>query len=291
MSKVDAKSGKPLHVAACRRCGLVQQTPIPTEEELRRYYEDEYRQTYKGTHQPKPKHVLRAGRTALERIRLLKSMGIADGTLLDIGAGGGEFVALAAKAGFDASGIEPGDYGDYARRTYGCDVERGELSEATGTYDTVTIFHVMEHLPCPVEAFARIHRLLNPGGKLLVEVPWIEAADASPSNTYFRAHIYYFNAASLIAAASEFFEAEHVDTSSNLRVLLRARPEPGPRELPSREDVAALHRRLDAKSWVEYALRGGGVIKPLRKLARAVNERQARGKSGAAIIETLAARI
>jgi len=71
VSTKDAKSSDFLNVSICQSCGMVQQDPIPTEAELKAYYSTEYRQDYKNTYTPKPKHIFRAGNLALERIKFL----------------------------------------------------------------------------------------------------------------------------------------------------------------------------------------------------------------------------
>ena len=107
ISSKDAKSSEYLLVSMCCHCGLIQQTPTPSTDELKVYYSYNYRKDYKKSYIPKPKHVFRAGNTALQRIQFLKSSNITTGTLLDVEAGGGEFVYLAEKLGFNSSGIEP----------------------------------------------------------------------------------------------------------------------------------------------------------------------------------------
>ena len=105
----DAKTGDTLMMALCGGCGLVQQSTLPTDEELKIYYSHNYREDYKSTHQPKLKYVYRAGLAAKDRLAFIERAGIQMGArrLLDIGAGGGEFCYLASKAGFAAQGIEP----------------------------------------------------------------------------------------------------------------------------------------------------------------------------------------
>jgi len=220
----DAKSSEKLLVSLCKQCGLIQQNPIPSSEELRVYYAHNYRNDYKKSYTPKPKHIYRAGKIALSRLKFLKKYGISSGKLLDIGAGGGEFVYLAQQMGFESYGVEPSiGYSEYAKREYGCNVTTGELDEITGMYDVVTIFHVLEHLPSPVEAFKKLYHLLNQNGMLLVEVPWIETMDASPKNIYFKAHIFYFSIDTIVACASPFFDVVEIDTTSNLKILFKAK--------------------------------------------------------------------
>ena len=72
VSNKDAKSNALLKISFCKSCGMVQQEPIPTEEEMKGYYATEYRQDYKKTYIPKLKHVLRAENLAIDRITFLQ---------------------------------------------------------------------------------------------------------------------------------------------------------------------------------------------------------------------------
>lgn len=272
----------------CEHCGLIQLAHIPSEEQLKNYYHHDYRKDYKGVRTPKPEHVYRAGRAAQDRLDFLASAGVRCGQLVDVGAGGGEFVYLAEKQGFSAQGLEPSqEYSEYARRAYGCQLQTGLLNQLTGRFDVVTLFHVLEHLPDPLQVFAKLHSALNPRGCLFIEVPWIETNDASPHNIYFRAHLYYFSVDTLIAAASNYFDVVQVDTRCNLRILFVARNEPRELCLPDATSVAAIRERLRRKGWLEYLFRGKGLVKPFRKLAERRHERKARGYEPKEILNRL----
>lgn len=291
ISTIDAKTSERLIVSLCSQCGLVQQTPSPSSHELKLYYSHHYRQDYKKTYIPKSNHIYRAGKIALQRIGFLKNIGITQGTLLDVGAGGGEFVYLSGKSGFQSQGIEPNiGYSEYANQEYGCEVMTGELDEIQGRYDVITSFHVLEHLPSPLAAFAKLYSLLNEKGILFIEVPWSEAQDASPINIYFKAHIFYFSVDTLTACASQFFNVKQVDTSSNLKIVFEARSEPLSLVLPSKDSIKASKERLLSKSWFEYLFKGNGFAKPMMKMMRTLEESKVEGKSPKSILDELLTR-
>jgi 2-polyprenyl-3-methyl-5-hydroxy-6-metoxy-1,4-benzoquinol methylase len=157
ISDTDAKSRSALRVVFCEQCGLVQQSPVPAEEELKQYYSQDYRLDYKKIQVPKSCHVYRAGKTALHRIGFLKNNNIKSGRLLDIGAGGGEFVYLSGNSGFESEGIEPNrGYAGYSADKYKIAVKNGFLDDIQDSYDVITMFHVLEHLSSPVAAFEKI---------------------------------------------------------------------------------------------------------------------------------------
>tara|TARA_B100000674_G_C37855386_1_gene922117 strand:+ start:68 stop:727 length:660 start_codon:yes stop_codon:yes gene_type:complete len=215
-------------------------------------------------------------------------MDIRKGKLLDIGAGGGEFVYIANKNGFNAEGIEPNiGYSEFAKNEYGEKITTGEIEEITNQYDIITIFHVMEHLPSPSKAFEKIFSHMSKKGILFVEVPWIEAKDASPHNIFFKAHIYYFSIETLIACASQWFKPIKISTSNNLRILFEPLHEKSEKRLPSKESVRNIRERIRKKGWWEYIFKGKGYIKPFKIFTKILKERNIKKKTAKQIIDDL----
>ncbi len=286
VSTRDSKSSDALIVSLCKKCGLIQQTPIPTSNALRIYYSHNYRAEYKKTYTPKLKHIFRAAKTAMHRINFLGESKISTGKILDIGAGGGEFTYLSQKAGFESQGIEPNiGYSEYARNEYDCDIKQKELEDIEGQYDVITLFHVLEHLPSPTKAFEKLYYLLKEGKVLFVEVPWIETNDASPRNIYFKAHLFYFSVDTLISCASRYFDVVKADTTSNLKILFRAKKVPTSLELPSPSSVESTRVRVKEKGWIEYLFKGKGLIKPIKKAVQFFAESKVKNLSGKQIVD------
>ena len=278
----DAKAGGPLPIAFCERCALVQQAALPDPESLRDYYAHSYRQDYKGVHTPKLKHVHRAGLTALSRLAFLRESGMLSPgmRLLDIGAGGGEFVYLARRAGFAAEGIEPHvGYSEFAGAEYGVQISTMALDELDcASTEVVTLFHVFEHLADPLAAMRRIHEVLVADGLLFIEVPNILQPDASPHNIWFKAHLFYYSRHTLAAAASRWFAPILTNDRGNLRVLFRKRAVPLDLPLfPTRDEVEHNWRRMVDKGWREYLLSGSALTKPWRRVCQMMTEHRLAG--------------
>lgn len=97
-----------------------------------------------------------------------------EGRLLDIGCSTGLFLELARGAGFDASGIEYSPDSARVAQAKGLDVAVGALTDGRydeQSFDLVTLWDVIEHLPDPQATLAVAARLLKPGGLLVAKTP------------------------------------------------------------------------------------------------------------------------
>jgi 2-polyprenyl-3-methyl-5-hydroxy-6-metoxy-1,4-benzoquinol methylase len=91
--------------------------------------------------------------------------------LLDVGCSSGALLMSALQAGLDAEGVEPAPRAAEAARAAGLTVCSGTLTEAafpTERFQAVTLMEVIEHLPQPMEVLQEVHRILAPGGVLVV---------------------------------------------------------------------------------------------------------------------------
>ncbi|MDX2221356.1 MAG: class I SAM-dependent methyltransferase [Rhodospirillaceae bacterium] len=262
------RSGAPLTSALCRACGHVYTVPRPTAQDLSAYYALRYRQDYKSVAAPKAKHVWRAGQRAAERLLHLLNAVRPPAAVLDVGAGGGEFVYLARRAGFAARGIEPHQgYAAHARERLGLDVANADFQSAdiaAHSCDVITLHHVLEHLPDPPAAMARLRGWLKPAGRLIVEVPNVLSWYHAPRRRFHRAHVQSFNRTgleNLIANAG--FEVIAVQlTPHTAHLNLVARKADPPPSITWRDASAEVRDGLARHTALAHALSG----RPLRRL-------------------------
>lgn len=274
--KKDAKSQTLLGMTSCLKCSLIQQKDIPSDEELKIYYSHNYRQDYKSTYSPKSKYVQRAGQAAIDRIKFLeKHIKINNQVLIDIGAGGGEFVYMAQQSGFNSSGIEPNvGYSSFSKEQYGVDVKTAMLADvANSSADVLTLFHVFEHMARPHDVMKKLYQSIRDNGYLFIEVPNILQSDASPHNIYFKAHLFYYSRYTLTGIASQYFDVVHIEDEGNLRILFRKKSDSSETiSLPNTEELQSTQQRLNKKGWFEYLFVAGGFIKPILRIERIVSE-------------------
>lgn len=169
----------------CLRCRSLFQHPLPEAKDLAAFYPKQYWWSAASAQAGGMKRLLeRAERFYRELVNrghvrfLLRCAANHAGrnrSLLDIGCGSGLFLHLASRKGFDAHGLDvSGTAVGAARAQYGLDVRQGEIGGGTWNdrrFDFVTMFHVLEHLGDPAGALAWVDGLLNPGGRLIVQVP------------------------------------------------------------------------------------------------------------------------
>tara|TARA_B100000886_G_C20396192_1_gene480473 strand:+ start:337 stop:1341 length:1005 start_codon:yes stop_codon:yes gene_type:complete len=188
-----------LETIMCTGCGLIRSNPIPTKDELSKFYKEKYRSIYKLTYSPKIKHTIRYASGTIYHLNTILSFidYPHNKKLLDIGSGSGELLYFAKKAGFDVYGIEPNKgYAEFCINKLFLPVFNGTYEEADikmSTYDVIFMNEVLEHMPDPMNVLRDIHSYLKDDGILIVNVPDIEISKHSPIKRFHYAHIYNYN--------------------------------------------------------------------------------------------------
>lgn len=163
-----------------------------------------------GMHDGKPVPVedwLReAGGDDERRFRSLGQM-LVGRKVLDYGCGAGGFLLKAREVAAVVEGIEPELRLQAYFKQSGLKVHTQIDALATSgapRFDTITAFHVVEHLPDPRVTLARLAQLLARGGELVIEVPNSEdalltlyACEAFTHFTYWSQHLFLFNPGTL----------------------------------------------------------------------------------------------
>ncbi len=96
------------------------------------------------------------------------------GRLLDVGCGNGAFLLRAREMGWQVAGCEPDPKAATTCRELGLHVYAGDAFNAKlecGSFDVITLSHVIEHVQDPAALLARIQSLLRPGGLVWLALP------------------------------------------------------------------------------------------------------------------------
>ncbi len=188
-----------LDIVRCLRCGLVMTNPRDDDETIRRVYGALRDETYDGEDEGRR-------RTARAFLDLIESHRRPPGRLLDIGCATGVFVALAVETGWTATGIEASAWA-LGRAKQRCpaatfvqsSIEDLEFSHAS--FDVVTLWDVLEHVPSPTNVLGRVRRWLAPEGRLFLNLPNAGSAMARLMGRQWvlllREHLWYFDPTTL----------------------------------------------------------------------------------------------
>lgn len=164
IQKLDPK----FNFCRCHSCGYVFDSPRPSVDEVANFYS----QPAKYDSWLKEERA----RDALWQRRLRKLLPHrAEGNLLDIGAGTGQFLHHARPFFTEITGTEISQSAiRIARERYGIELFAGqaeELDMAACSFANITLFHVLEHVHDPVRLVSRCSELLRPQGILAIAVP------------------------------------------------------------------------------------------------------------------------
>jgi 2-polyprenyl-3-methyl-5-hydroxy-6-metoxy-1,4-benzoquinol methylase len=106
----------------------------------------------------------------LQRRLQFTEMIVAGKSVLDFGCGSGGYLDAARSVAGDVAGIEINVEERAQAKSKGLDV-REDIAEFPQMFDTVTMFHTLEHLPDPVATLKGLHQKLGRDGAIVVEVP------------------------------------------------------------------------------------------------------------------------
>ncbi len=159
-------------VVQCLDCGLCFTNPRPTVEAIGRFYPPGY-----------PPHQTRRMKT--RRFFGQRHTGETPelqgrGRLLDFGCGPGHYLQRMSRQGWDVTGLDASAQAvDLVQQQFGLRALVGTLPHPElepGSFDVITMRQSLEHVHHPQEVLRAAHRLLAPGGKLIVSVPNIDSA-------------------------------------------------------------------------------------------------------------------
>lgn len=188
-------------------CGLVWLDPMPIEEDIGKAYQDYYTHQAKPDESNKwfrrAYHLVKEGYLAHKYgyyhgsfISLSKFLGIltylqpalrADldfcvmylpphpkGRLLEVGCGNGKVLKSMAEVGWRVEGVDFDPIAVEKAKRDGLQVHFGTLEAQEypkSHFDAITMSHLIEHVHHPLRLLGECHRILKPGGRLVIVTP------------------------------------------------------------------------------------------------------------------------
>lgn len=189
-------------IVSCETCGFTITSPRPNDDKIGDYYKSETYISHTNQSEGFFNWMYQTARiyTVRSKVKLLKSIK-KDGFHLDIGCGTGEFLYACSKSGYKTEGVEPSSLArKQAVENYNLSVsEKSDLSQYSDlTFDTISMWHVLEHVPDLNETISHCKRILKPGGKIIIGVPNHKCWDAHYYKEYWAAwdvpiHFWHFS--------------------------------------------------------------------------------------------------
>lgn len=174
--------------------------PQPELKNLGKYYESEDYISHTDNRRSlfeKAYHFVK-GIALKNKLNLINSQQAAKGRILDIGAGTGDFLTVAKNDGWQTVGIEPSDRAKGIAIGKGISFVENTTELENHSFDVITMWHVLEHVPDLDFQIKELKRLLKPEGTLIVAVPNFKSFDAKHYGTYWAAfdvpiHFWHFS--------------------------------------------------------------------------------------------------
>ncbi|WP_460220411.1 class I SAM-dependent methyltransferase [Psychroserpens sp. MEBiC05023] len=186
---------------------MLETTPQPSKDTLAKYYDsDDYishtdakRNIFERVY-----HIIKS--IALKRkLNLINSFYSNDKTLLDVGCGTGDFLKIAKDNNWIVSGIEPNKnarlIANQKTNNSVFDIDH-LLKIKPHSFDVITLWHVLEHLPELEKHIAIFESLLKRNGRLVIAVPNFKSYDANHYKSFWAAydvprHLWHFSKATI----------------------------------------------------------------------------------------------
>jgi len=211
--KDHSVSGEEFELIQNSEYGFLETTPQPSSDKLPEYYESEDYISHTDSKRnlfEKAYHVVRS-MSLKKKLNLINSLASEEKKLLDIGCGTGDFLQAAQQNNWHVSGIEPNkEARDIAnKKTNNSVFETKQLLKfEPNSFDVISLWHVLEHLPNLEEQVAIFKKLLKPNGTLIIAVPNYKSYDAKYYKRFWAAydvprHLWHFNQASISKLVSK----------------------------------------------------------------------------------------
>ncbi|OBX23985.1 class I SAM-dependent methyltransferase [Gelidibacter algens] len=201
--KDHSVSGEDFELILNDELEMLETFPKPSQERLPDYYKSEDYISHTDSKRnlfEKIYHLIK-GIALKRKLKLIDSIAKDSKLVLDVGCGTGDFLHVAHKAGWTISGIEPDEEARAIanKKTNGAVFNTDQLFKLESeSFDVITLWHVLEHLPDLDQHLSLFKKLLKSDGALIIAVPNYKSYDAQVYSEFWAAydvprHLWHFS--------------------------------------------------------------------------------------------------
>lgn len=178
---------------------ILKTTPTPSLDKLPSYYEsDDYISHTDGQRSFFEKIYQIVKRNAIKQKVALIAKYSSNRSVLDIGAGTGDFLVEAKNQGWNTLGIEPNESAKQLAKNKGVNFIENLESISDDSFDVITMWHVLEHVRNLDYQLDQLKRICKPGGIIIIAVPNFKSYDAQYYKEFWAAydvprHLWHFS--------------------------------------------------------------------------------------------------
>ena len=161
----------------CRICKFIHIIPVPSDQELNSFYDNEFYQKTKSNYISKNEKEMDYWDLVFDEklVTIEKLISSKSKRILDIGSGPGFFLRRAKRRGWNVIGVEPSPLAsNYANKQNIPTIQKFFQEVAPneiGKFDAIHTFDVLEHVNNPIAVIEKAYSLLKKNGVIVVEVP------------------------------------------------------------------------------------------------------------------------
>ncbi len=165
-------------ILRCASCGLARTYPVPYDGNITTYESPEWATDAIENETVSNRYIYRS--ISSEMLKEIEREKDGD-RLLDIGCGVGNLLDLARSNSWDTYGVELSQAHCKYAESIGLKVANSTLNDAgfkDGFFDAISMVHLLEHIPQPLELLKEARRILKPDGILVIDTPDISTLTA-----------------------------------------------------------------------------------------------------------------
>ena len=193
--------------------------PLPEGESISKYYESDQYISHTDNSSSLMDRVYQWVRsyTLKQKLQLINSFKTKEKSILDVGAGTGDFLNACQKNGWKIDGVEPNKGAKtIAESKLGSALYSDLANLKDMKYDVISLWHVLEHVPDLNNTMVKLQELLDANGRVIIAVPNHKSHDASYYKNFWAAydvprHCWHFSQSSMHTLCRKFgLEVERI---------------------------------------------------------------------------------